>query len=441
MRSTVALALAITSLAAVPVTAQTQTPPPSPTAAQPAPEFDKRLEDIVPLLNGGGDYAATFTPAFVAAVPKTAFDGFNTQFAATGGKALRIKSVSPINSWSANIVIAYERGEATAQIAVDPQGAHQVTGPRITGMSASETSLAEIDAALARLPGRTGFALARLEPSGPRMITARGGDAIFAIGSEFKLVILAELFREIGAGARHWDDLITLDGRPLPGGAYTQAAVGTKISLYEIAEKMISISDNSATDILLRTLGRDRVEAMLPVVGIRDPEGMQPFFGPLELFKLKGSPLGARWAGLDVKARRALLDEEIAAMPNDAIDKTLFVDGKPVLVDTLEWYASPADMIRVMDWLRRHSETGPAARGRAILAKNPGVGAEAAARWAYLGYKGGSEPGVIAMTFLAQARDGGWYALSASWNDPEAAVDGVRFTSLMSRAVELAAAQ
>jgi hypothetical protein len=106
----------------------------------------------------------------------------------------------------------------------------------------------------------------------------------------------------------------------------------------------------------------------------------------------------------------------------------------------VEWFATPGDMVRVMDWLRRHTESGPAAEARAILAKNPGVGTGPAERWRYLGYKGGSETGVIAMTFLLHGKDSGWYALSASWNDPAAAVDDVRFAGLMARAVELAAA-
>ncbi|KQS04084.1 serine hydrolase [Sphingomonas sp. Leaf357] len=423
-------------LIALPATAQTV--PAAAPAIQPAPELQRRIEDLIPLFNGGGDYTAAFSPTFIGAVPKTAFDGFAKQLTATGGKAIRIESVAPVNPWSAAIVIAYERGRASAQIAVDPQ-THQIIGLRITGMSSSEASLAAVDAGLAKLPGRTGFALAKLGAGAPEMLSQRGADTVFAIGSEFKLVILAELVRGIAAGMRHWDDTVTLDGRPLPGGGYTQAPVGTKVSLYELAERMISVSDNSATDILLRALGRDKVEAMLPVVGIRNPRGMQPFLGPLELFKLKGSPLGARWAALDIAGRRALLDGEVAAMPNAAIDKSLFVDGKPVRIDELEWFASPADIIRTLDWLRRHSETGPATRARAILAKNSGVGAGPAGKWQYLGYKGGSEPGVIAMSFLAQAKDGRWYAMSASWNDTEAAVDDARFAGLMTRAVELAA--
>src|SRR3546814_3183673 len=72
-----------------------------------------------------------------------------------------------------------------------------------------------------------------------------------------------------------------------------------------------------------------------------------------------------------------------------------------------------------MDWLRRHTETGPAAEARRILGLNPGIPADAASHWAYVGYKGGSEPGVLDMTLLLHAKSGGWYALSGTWNRSE----------------------
>lgn len=425
-------------LLAAPAVAQTS-PAAAPAPIKAAPELERRLAEIVPILNGGGDYSATFAPAFVAAIPKAAFDGISQQLVATGGKALRIEDVKPVTPQAANIVIVFERGRATAAISVDAGGAQQVNGLRVTGMSGNETSLSAIDAELAKLPGKTGFALAKLGTAAPQLLTARGADTLFAIGSEFKLVILAELVRGIAAGERTWDDTITLDGAPLPGGAYAQRPAGTKVTLYEVAEKMISVSDNSATDIMLKILGREKVEAMLPVVGVADPKGMRPFLATLEAFKLKSSPLGARWAGADDAARRALLADAVAAMPITAIDSALFAKGKPLQIDQIEWFATPADMIRVMDWLRRHSETGPAARARAILSKNSGIGPAAAGKWQYLGFKGGSEPGVIALTFLLQGKDGSWYALSGSWNDASAAVDDARFAGLMTRAVELAA--
>lgn len=425
-------------LLATPATAQT---PPAAAVApvKAAPELERRLAELVPLLNGGGDYPATFAPAFIAAVPKATFDGISRQLAASAGKALRIEEVKPVTPQAANIVIVFEHGRATAAISVDPAGAQQVTGLRVTGMSGNATSLSAVDAELAELPGKTGFALAKLGTGSPQLLTARGADTAFAIGSEFKLVILAELVRGIAAGERRWEDTITLDGTPLPGGAYAASAAGTKVTVYDVAEKMISVSDNSATDILLRALGREKVEAMLPVVGMANPAAMRPFLGTLEAFKLKSSPLGGRWASADETGRRKLLAGEVAAMPVSAIDNALFAAGKPLLIDSVEWFATPADMIRVMDWLRRHSESGAAARARAILAKNSGIGPAAAGRWQYLGFKGGSEPGVIALTFLLQGKDGAWYAMSASWNDTTAAVNDAHFAGLMARAVELAA--
>jgi beta-lactamase class A len=430
-----------TSLTALLLTppATAQTPPAAAAAISPAPELERRLAEIVPILNGGGNYAATFAPAFIAAVPKATFASISQQLAATAGKALRIEDVRPVTPRTATIVIVFERGRATAAVSVAASGAQQIDGLRITGMTGNETTISAVDAELAKLPGKTGFALARLGSGAPALLTARGADTAFAIGSEFKLVILAELVRGIEAGERHWGDTVTLGGTPLPGGAYTTSPVSTKATLYDLAEKMISVSDNSATDILLRTLGREKVEAMLPVVGMANPQSMRPFLGTLEAFKLKSSPLGVRWTRADDAGRRALLAGEVATMPISAIDSTLFAAGKPLQIDQIEWFATPADMIRVMDWLRRHSESGVAARAREILAKNSGVGPASAGKWQYVGFKGGSEPGVIALTFLLQGKDGAWYAMSASWNDSTAPVNDARFASLMARALDLVA--
>src|SRR3546814_20739954 len=85
---------------------------------------------------------------------------------------------------------------------------------------------------------------------------------------------------------------------------------------------------------------------------------------------------------------------KVVRPPIAVIPAGLFQDNKPNRIG-IEWYASPADLARVMDWLRRHTETGPAAEARRILGLNPGIPADAASHWAYVGYKGGSEPGVL----------------------------------------------
>jgi hypothetical protein len=71
-----------------------------------------------------------------------------------------------------------------------------------------------------------------------------------------------------------------------------------------------------------------------------------------------------------------------------------------------------------------------------ILAVNSGIPAASAAKWNYVGYKGGSEPGVISMSFLLQSKAGQYYAVTGSWNDPAKAVDEGKFTALMLRLVQ-----
>ncbi|URW76019.1 class A beta-lactamase-related serine hydrolase [Sphingomonas donggukensis] len=436
MRNILAIALAAMPFAvAAPATAQVA--PAAPVVA--APQLTARIEEVLTILKGGGDYDATFAPPFRAQVPREKFAAVTKQLTQAAGAPQRIASVRAVSPYAAVVTIACERAVATLQIAIDATAPYQVSGLLLSGVSAAEASVGAVDAALAALPGTTGFLLARLDDGGPKSIVARNADRAFAIGSEFKLVILATLVRDVAAGKRRWEDRVTLDGSERPAGGWARAAKGTQVSLRDLAAKMISVSDNSATDILLETVGRSQVEAMMPVVGIAAPARSRPFLTTAEVFKLKAvSALADRYLAQTEAGRRAMLAGEIARMPLSAVPSTLFADGKPVRIGELEWFFSPSDVARTLDWIRRASASGPAADVRAILAINPALPPATASRWTYAGYKGGSEPGVMAMSWLLQAKDGRWYAVSGSWNDSAKGVDEMRFASLMQRAVELA---
>lgn len=408
---------------------------------QAMPALTQRAAELIPLLNGEGDVAALFDPAFLAQVPETQLRAILIQLRGSMGKALAVAAIDAVQPYAARIRISCEQGVISMNLAVSPDTPNRIIGLLVTGTAAPEASLGAVVASLKAEPGLTGFTLARLDNGPPAALVSLNADRPAAIGSAFKLAILAELIRATNHGERHWDDVVTLDGSPLPGGFYMQKPAGTQVTLREATEKMISISDNSATDILLALVGRAKVEAMLPVIGWHDAARNRPMLSTLDMFKLKGlqgGALGRRWPTLDEAGKRALLASEITPAPVSALDPMLFRDGKPRLLD-VEWFASPADLVRTLDWIRRNTEKGPGAEARRILAMNPGVGPAAAAGWSYVGYKGGSEPGVISMSFLLQAKDGAWYALSASWNNPAALVDENRFIALLSRAVELAA--
>lgn len=416
--STVA-AFALTTLVA-PAIAQT-----------PAPALQSRANELVAVLNDGGAIDALFAPSFLAQVPAAQVRMIAAQLRAAYGRAIDATIAASHGSSGATLRIGYERGTVDMEMTLDAAAPNRLIGLVITGSAANAQTAVQTMAALRALPGRTGFAFARLSDSSPQMLDADNADRPLAIGSAFKLVVLAELVRATAAGERGWSDLVTLGGQELPGGIYAQMPAGTRVSLRELAQKMISVSDNSATDILIATLGREKVEAMLPVVGIRDTARDRPFLTTLEAFKIKGVDRFARaWPTLEEAGRRALL-KEIDATPNGAMDAARFAVGRPLLIDQAEWFASPADLVRVMDWLFKHSVDGAGAEARAILAINPGIARDRGnAHWSYIGYKGGSEPGVIGMTFLLQGKDG-WYVLSSGWNNPAAPIEDGRFAALM----------
>jgi hypothetical protein len=421
MRASALPALAFAALTTL-IVAQAQATP-----------LQARADQLLAVLNGKATPESLFAPAFLAAVPAAKVAEISETTSSLFGKPLRI-AVAPRDANTAKLTVTYERGTVDMMIQLDSSPPNQVTGLLITSSTFTD-GLPQIVQTLRGFAGKTGFAFAKLGDGAPQMLTGLEPDRAIALGSAFKLVILAELVRETAAGERQWSDMIALDGRPLPGGTYTKMAAGTKVSLLELAQKMVSISDNSATDILLATLGRVKVEAMMTQVGWHDVGRDHPFLSTLEMFKIKGiARFRQVWPTLDEKGRGALLVQIDAAPPSE-IDPALFKDGKPILIDQAEWFASPADMIRTMDWLRKHSESGPGAQARAILAINPGVPrGDGNAQWSYIGFKGGSEPGVVTMTFLLQGKDG-WYAMSGGWNNAANKVDDNLFVGLMAGAI------
>ena len=53
---------------------------------------------------------------------------------------------------------------------------------------------------------------------------------------------------------------------------------------------------------------------------------------------------------------------------------------------------------------------------------NPGMPFDPA-RWPYVGFKGGSEPGVLQLTWLVRRDDDRWFVLSITVDDPADATD------------------
>ena len=149
---------------------------------------------------------------------------------------------------------------------------------------------------------------------------------------------------------------------------------GRVYTLRYLADVMISQSDNTATDHLLFTLGRENVEAMVATMGHADSSLMIPMLSTRELFAIKTMlPPDRQEAYVNAapEERRAMLDGEIKA----AADAMTIADGasfvSPTLIDSVEWFASPADMCAAMAYLADQSNQPGLLPLREVLQLNP----------------------------------------------------------------------
>lgn len=283
------------------------------------------------------------------------------------------------------------------------------------------------------------------KPAGPYLLSPIhefGEDERLAIGSSFKLWILGALAEEVAAGRLAWDQPVTVreSFKSLPSGTMQLEPPGTPHPLAYFAAQMISISDNTATDHLLHLVGREKVEAYMATVHSM-PGLNKPMISTREMFTIKLSAdrdLLERYASGDELTRREMLaegGEVYTGVPSIILASAW---KKPVGVDRVEWFAGPHDCCRAMADLRRLEQLPGMAQLGAALRKNPGL-PQRSGVWKSVGFKGGSEPGVMNLTFLLERTDGRWFTLSAGWNDTMKPLEEIKLVEMAQRGIDMLA--
>jgi beta-lactamase class A len=144
---------------------------------------------------------------------------------------------------------------------------------------------------------------------------------------------------------------------------------------------MISLSDNTATDHLIDYVGRKEIEKLLD-------EKNKPFLKASEMFKLK--------YGIDDDRVNEFLNSkteskrDILANLNDVTVGRNDISGSPRLINSIEWFFTTEELAKTIYDLKDASE----------LRINPGLASKD--DWYLVGYKGGSEVGVIQFTHILQ---------------------------------------
>lgn len=353
------------------------------------------LKQIFTAETVSGDW---FSAAFLAQVPAAQLNDIIEQYRAALGTLEDVQGNAPV------FRLTFSKGYVTSQVVLDNAG-------RVAGffLGPPEPRVSGLDNALdgfRKLPGKVSV----LVVSQAGVLAGLNPDLPLAVGSAFKLAVLAALKDQVAAGALAWDDVATLEAGhiSLPSGILQSWPVGSRLTIHTLASLMISVSDNTATDALIALLGRELIEKYTAF--------NHPLLTTREAFALKnpsnGDCLTAYRQGNADQRREVLKQLHSLPLP----DVGSFTD--PQALD-VEWFFTAQELVNLM----------AAVHDLSVFSINPGVAS--LDDWRHVAFKGGSEPGVINLTTWLVGRSGMNYCVVATWNNDEV-LDGVQFVGLYS---------
>jgi len=431
----------------------TPTASPTPSGTAPAPQVElpagaagRDAAWVLAQLEPGAETEAAevterFAESFLAEVPAEQLVTILGQLREAGPWTLAAAEGGPGHVLAR---IEAAEGELEMQLVHDEEGkvSGLVFSPAPPERDPAE-SLEGLAAEVSALDAQSSLYLARVEDGAcvpvegfPAGSEAR---ASLPIGSMIKLYVLGAVVEAVEAGELAWEDEVEVTEalRSLPTGRLQDEPAGTRVSVREAAELMISISDNTATDLLIHAVGREQVEAMLERFGHDEPARNVPLMTTRDFFLLGWGEDGdwrERWRGADEGGRRTIL-ESLARLPLE-IDLERVV-SEPVWSDGIDWFATGEDLCRAHLALAELSRTPAGEPVREILAVNPGLAPPEG--YEYLAFKGGSAPGALGGSWFAESGEEAVVVVIQTAS-PAQAVHAATATSIAQDALRLLAA-
>jgi len=343
---------------------------------------DREIETLRSLIDTPESAAGLVSESFAEAVPTGQLTAILEQLHEQAGP------VTGITEDDDGYLIQAEAGDIPAEIELDASG--KITGLFFHPFQPSGGSMEDTLADIAALPGTVSY----LVSAEGETLHEKNAENPLAVGSTFKLGVLKVLMDDIEAGKRRWSDVERLQPEDisLPSGKLQTFPQGSPFTLHTLAALMISESDNTATDMLMRILGPDRVAAAL---------GLDNVLTTRALFTLKADPALAERYRASTTAERAALLAKIADAPLPSAR-----DASGHAVEGVEWYISTETLCRLAGDVKAAD----------IFAINKGP----VRGWQSVAYKGGSEPGVLNLTAALTGEDDRGYCISVTVNSDDA---------------------
>ena len=311
---------------------------------------------------------------------------------------------------------------AQVALSVDSQGliSELRIGPATT--APTPATWAGVDAALRSVAPRVRLLVANVSTGACQPVHSIDPAAAAPLGSAFKLYVLDALGNAVASGKIRWTQLlaVTAQLKSLPSGELQNEPDGTRISVRDTAAKMISISDNTAANMLINLVGRPAVEAALATTGMADPALDRPFLTTREMFILKldqWPALAKRYVATNEAGRRALLASTVDRAPLPAVAAAQ-AWTTPRDINSLEWFASADDICRAYTALAALAARPGLSPIGQVLSLNDGGLQLDPAQWKTTWFKGGSEPGVLTLAYLATTQTGQSYVVTVLADNP-----------------------
>jgi hypothetical protein len=308
------------------------------------------------------------------------------------------------------------------------------TKPSSSSDAATASAWSNIDHDLRGLGPDVGFLAARVSRSGTCQPVHRiASSTPRPTASQFKLFVVGTLANQIAAGRISWDQTVTVqDATKSLGngqGSLQDSPAGTAVSVEDVATKMISISDNTAADMLIGLVGRDSVEAQVRRWAAH-ASADEPFLTTRETLLLHyAAGLAGRYLATPRDQRAAFLASQVDPLPLTAVASGYSQD--PRYVDTIEWFASPDDICRAFAGLQRLTKRPALSPLSTVLSREVGGIGLDASEWSTVWFKGGSESGVLTLGWLATNSRGKTFVVEAMVSNPHAALSADSIAQLV----------
>ncbi len=315
---------------------------------------------------------------------------------------------------SGSYTLVFARGTAPSKVVLNND--NKITGLWFGNWVLNEDTTSGIISGFKAIEGSVSVSVLK---NNKENILSYNSDKRQAVGSTFKLFVLKAVYDAVESGKFEWDSIVKLsaEDKTLPSGILQNWPDGTPLTVKTLTSLMISLSDNTATDTLISTVGRENIEKLVTKENI-------PFLKTNELFKLKYNADAAtlkKYINANPETKR-----EILKTIKDTTVETSMINSSPTLIQEVEWFFTAEELCNIIYELREASE----------LRINSGLVSKD--DWYLVGFKGGSEPGVLQYTHLLQkGPEKDLYAVSVTVNNPVEGVDANKVNELTTRLLSL----